>query len=297
MTGTTPISRCRPWQTGGLANHPKTGRGQENGKVGDVTPAGARTRGDTKTLAVAERGYATKVSRDNGTMVKDRVIWKVYRMEFSNGDQYIGITRREISRRLFAHHYLYNRVNKRVTENLKNKDVSMHIRVLSHHTNKARAMEREIEEIGKLTRPLNWNGLPPEKRERLKACYTGSPDLKYERQKAGSKKCYKCQDTLPVASFYADATRRSGLSSRCIRCNGATPEAAQANRDKRFRCRHCREWKDGAEYYRDASRSSGLMSSCKTCCGQRWREAYWAKKKGKKASEGYAIFREKVKSA
>ena len=225
----------------------------------------------------------------------ERVVWKVYRLEFDNGDQYVGITSMDISRRLYRHKNRLSGVNRRVVENLNNKDISSHIRVLSHHVDRASAEEREVEEIGKLTQPLNWHGLPPEKRERLKAGYTGSSAPKHENKAGGRNRCCKCGDMLPFAAFHVDATRTSGLSNRCIECSRGKPEVAEANRNRRFRCRHCREWKPGTAYYRDASRSSGLMSSCKTCGAKRDREMQRAKASGKKASEGYAVFREKVR--
>ncbi|MBF2754265.1 MAG: hypothetical protein ISN29_03280 [Gammaproteobacteria bacterium AqS3] len=174
-------------------------------------------------------------------------MFKVYRINFSDGHFYIGQTRMTLTERMSAHRR--NPVNWGVYERMKAGDGE--IVLLSSHRKKRRANAAEFSQIRRAEREapellLNINRTSAERSWQK----TGRPVLPNDRGGAFSRirrpacgydrrerpaLCCGCGGLKPAAEFYSDRSRSSGLSSRCKICDGKRgsgmrrPEKADAD--------------------------------------------------------------------
>ena len=222
--------------------------------------------------------------------------WQVYKLDFTNGDEYVGITSKSMMERLTQHER--NPVNQRVKRNLTTPGVNYTATTISRHRSKDAALRRERREIQRLTQPINYTGLSPEQRAEVKSRVEPVRRVvKPQRIPPQSAKCYKCGKRKHRSDFYHDKTRVQGIASRCIACTRVARSAprryaATATSEAReYTCRHCKIKKPAFEYNRDASRSSGLESQCRICATIKHRFINKAVREGRTAADGYAEFR------
>lgn len=156
--------------------------------------------------------------------------YKIYRLTFGDGRQYVGQTILSVARRIQSH--IKTPVNYELRELLKTEEPK--IEVLSHHRKAACATAAEKAAIGQLKKPINRQhvvGLepsgnpPPDGRPMFSRCAAGyvNPSRKRSGVARTDKptRCCWCREVKPAAGYGSDGTRFNGLSSRCKECNSA----------------------------------------------------------------------------
>lgn len=159
--------------------------------------------------------------------------WKVYKIRFEDGFEYVGITKysvpdrirrhvqapinAELSRRIIAEQpYLYTVLHDEI------KDVS-------------EAHRLESQEIRELEKPINISGVDPEK-----AVHFGHPQTPENIRRRLRHTSKRTRDVYPP-------------------------------RKGRYMCSICRVKKEHTEFQQDRSRFNGLNSRCKSCGNERYR--------------------------
>ncbi|GAA0293085.1 endonuclease VII domain-containing protein [Streptomyces turgidiscabies] len=90
------------------------------------------------------------------------------------------------------------------------------------------------------------------------------------------KRCSRCGETKPRATFASNKSSRDGLQAYCRGCWAEYHQARQLAKGKNVRprvdapegykfCRSCEQIKPHGEWHRNATASDGLSTSCRAC--------------------------------
>ena len=181
--------------------------------------------------------------------------WRTYRITFSNGMIYIGITSRRISDRMYGHRKKPS--NERLYALMQDKSLTHKLEVIGEFEGEAGARQCEFENINKLSKTDADKLLNKSNRWTL--------------DRLGNGKTVKSA----VAKYQAR-------------------KKYEPNYGRDYKCRHCQMIKPGTDFYKDASRSCGLASACKRCSALREWFVRQAIRAGETASVGYQNFRRDV---
>lgn len=156
-------------------------------------------------------------------------MWKVYKLSFRNGREYVGITCRSIEERLKRHKRLSDAANRELYDLLqqeKPKITIIHPAIHSQHL----AYQYEAMEIKFLKSPINLTHVPkwsieykdleptPQTQRPRNYKYRDRKERKIDTPREGEYKCSKCGQVKDWTEFYKDRCRFNGLNSRCKVC-------------------------------------------------------------------------------
>lgn len=90
---------------------------------------------------------------------------------------------------------------------------------------------------------------------------------------AGSKRCSKCGEMLPLHQFYSERKSKDGYRSACKRCLAqAQGKVYEGKRNKDLpipedfkRCSRCEQVLPKTQFFKSVDKSDGLQSWCKDC--------------------------------
>lgn len=187
-------------------------------------------------------------------IVKNEGPWTVYRIEFSEGRRYIGITV-DLKRRLSSHRSPANSNNSVLCRMLSKEPHRVRVLAQGLAHEEASRMERDL--ARRLRRPINYTYCGA----KAIGLRRGYKAVRYRPDWLSDAPCRTC-GRRPATDFWRDSTRRNGLSSQCIRCASAE---RWPPRPGKHHCYVCRELKDVGDFWRNASRRSGVASKCAPC--------------------------------
>ncbi len=151
-------------------------------------------------------------------------IYKIYRLTFSNGMQYVGLTINDPVERVKQHSTPGRACNKRLYDLLQ--DEWPQIDVLKTAKTPAEARWQEQHEIAGIPAESRLNVIVHGVSGRVntgadKGVKSTQRGVRCSTPREGAYRCSKCYEHKDWTEFYRDRTRFNGLHSRCKKCADA----------------------------------------------------------------------------
>ena len=162
-------------------------------------------------------------------MSKNKPVFKVYRLTFMSGKQYVGLTKKRVSERVQEHSRLSEACNKQLCELLQGEEPK--IEILGSYTSRFIAYSVEQNYIANVLEQnrINICVKNAERRKnygiehgtRANIRHAASRRRRVRDVREGSYICSKCRVMKDHTQYYKDRTRFNGLHSRCKECSNA----------------------------------------------------------------------------